>query len=381
VPYYSYETCGVDAGDTFARWAASRNMAANELQGIVNAYVGSVSKRVEMRILDLRATESQNSECQYTDSCSCTMCDDQEGWGTTRIDFGHVSVTHPADLVDNKKSRDAMHGQCLAQTMEAEMKRVAMREYSDPTRVAYMYYANQAHGMYFQWPGADWCPDTYDARYRPWYVQTVTGPKDVILLVDSSGSMRENSRNLKVLDAIDGLLRTFSDRDYVGLISFTTYADTAMINRDEDPMHMDEPVMVRMTDGTSGSKDNKKSMKADAESVLRDPFGGTNFHKGFELAFEMIRNSMNRGYTTRCNQVLLFLTDGLDESGQDILAEIRGFQSSLDNAVPIFTYSFGDIAATKSGPDAESAQLPHKIACQNSGLAYDIPDGGSVADR
>ncbi len=41
------------------------------------------------------------------------------------------------------------------------------------------------------------CPNgknNYDPRIRPWYVAASTGPKDVVLILDTSGSMGNYGR-------------------------------------------------------------------------------------------------------------------------------------------------------------------------------------------
>ena len=41
------------------------------------------------------------------------------------------------------------------------------------------------------------CPNgknNYDPRVRPWYVAASTGPKDVVLILDTSGSMGNHGR-------------------------------------------------------------------------------------------------------------------------------------------------------------------------------------------
>lgn len=51
--------------------------------------------------------------------------------------------------------------------------------------------------MFRMFPAAYWsstggvCND-YDPRYRPWYVGATTGAKNLILVMDTSGSMRNN---------------------------------------------------------------------------------------------------------------------------------------------------------------------------------------------
>ena len=33
------------------------------------------------------------------------------------------------------------------------------------------------------------CYNDFDPRFRPWFANTATGPKDVIIIIDTSGSM------------------------------------------------------------------------------------------------------------------------------------------------------------------------------------------------
>jgi len=76
---------------------------------------------------------------------------------------------------------------------------------------------------------------------------------------------------------------------------------------------------------------------------------------------------------SNCNTMILFLTDGIDKSGKDILAEIALMQAQPTPLnIPIFTYAFGNEAVSTGA--TQVAQLPHKIACQNNGIAYDIAD-------
>ena len=188
---YSYETCGVDE-TTFQRWAASANLNAAELAGVIEGYTSRIGRKVEQAIYDLLSEESQMAErsCEYTDSCDCTNCRVQNGWGAdSKVDFGDVSVTHPRHLALAKNSEEARAGQCLADVLEYEFLRIKNREYTDPNRDAYTWYGNQNDGIFFEWPAITWCPDSYDPRFRNWYVQTVTGPKSIVILVDRSTSM------------------------------------------------------------------------------------------------------------------------------------------------------------------------------------------------
>jgi hypothetical protein len=234
-------------------------------------------------------------------------------------------------------------------------------------------YGNQRDGMFFEWPAIQWCAEGYDPRLRNWYVQTVTGPKSIVMIVDRSSSMSlpENApRSVSALRAVQGLIRTFSARDWVGLIAFSGSTLVADVNRHPDD---DTPVLVPMTDGAGGTADNKKLMSEFADRKIGKPLGDTNFYKAFKEGFDMIRNSMLKEMHSNCNAMILFLTDGLDKSGKDILEELNLMQAEQPPLnVPIFTYAFGNEAINTAASTV--AQLPHKIACQHDGIAYDIAD-------
>ena len=59
---------------------------------------------------------------------------------------------------------------------------------------SWQYFGGQETGLFAQYPASIktqcWCDD-YDPRYRPWYAAAVTGPKDIILVLDGSASMKD----------------------------------------------------------------------------------------------------------------------------------------------------------------------------------------------
>lgn len=60
------------------------------------------------------------------------------------------------------------------------------------------------------------CVD-YDPRFRPWYVSASSGGKNVILIIDVSGSM-EGSRIITAQDAAKSVIKTLSNNDFLGVI-------------------------------------------------------------------------------------------------------------------------------------------------------------------
>ena len=79
---------------------------------------------------------------------------------------------------------------------------------------SWQYFGGQETGLFAQYPASIktqcWC-DGYDPRYRPWYAAAVTGPKDFVMVLDVSGSMRTSvKRHL----TIQGMIQGKNKQDY-----------------------------------------------------------------------------------------------------------------------------------------------------------------------
>ena len=72
-------------------------------------------------------------------------------------------------------------------------KRIAGTEYDDINRIGYLYMGMQKEGSYAQWPDMDSCTAAnswgkFDPRFRPWYSAAASGPKNVVMAIDVSGT-------------------------------------------------------------------------------------------------------------------------------------------------------------------------------------------------
>lgn len=56
--------------------------------------------------------------------------------------------------------------------------------------------------------------DLYDCRMREWYIQTAASPKDIVILLDISGSMTGLRKSI-ALNVVYTILDTLTDNDYV----------------------------------------------------------------------------------------------------------------------------------------------------------------------
>lgn len=77
--------------------------------------------------------------------------------------------------------------------------------------------------MYYKFLAVEWNQepvDLYDCRMRPWYVEAAASPKDMLILVDNSGSMMGSSKII-ARHVINTLLDTLSVNDYVNVLVFS----------------------------------------------------------------------------------------------------------------------------------------------------------------
>lgn len=74
--------------------------------------------------------------------------------------------------------------------------------------------------------GIKWKPDengviAFDCRNRKWYIQAATSPKDVVILVDVSGSMK-GLRLTIARQTVSSILDTLGDDDFFNIIAVSS---------------------------------------------------------------------------------------------------------------------------------------------------------------
>uniref|UniRef100_A0A7S3GFG5 VWFA domain-containing protein n=1 Tax=Palpitomonas bilix TaxID=652834 RepID=A0A7S3GFG5_9EUKA len=216
----------------------------------------------------------------------------------------------------------------------------------------WQYFASQ-NAVTRVYPGFEWdrsCDGSYsdyDPRIRPWFVLASSGPKDIVILIDKSGSMGQYGRMDKAIEAAQAVISTSSANDYISVVQFSSTAGTPACFPSR---------LVRAT------SDNKQALK-DFVGDLR-PSGGTDFQSAFTKAFDLIDSTRGtRG--TNCQTVIVFLTDGDAEDPSSIISA----RNTQDIGATIFSFTLGSGA---------SVAVPSRIAEENNGLYSHIDDNGDL---
>ncbi|XP_040199381.1 voltage-dependent calcium channel subunit alpha-2/delta-1 isoform X6 [Rana temporaria] len=209
-----------------------------------------------------------------------------------------------------------------------------------------------ATGLARYYPASPWVDksrtpnkiDLYDVRRRPWYIQGAASPKDMLILVDVSGSV--SGLTLKLIrTSVTEMLETLSDDDFVNVAAFNSNA------HDVSCFHHLVQANVR----------NKKVLKEAVNNITAK--GTTDYKQGFKFAFDQLRNTnVSRA---NCNKIIMLFTDG----GEDKATETFKLYNK-NKTVRVFTFSVGQHNYDK-GPI-------QWMACENKGYYYEIPSIGAI---
>ncbi|KAH1185876.1 hypothetical protein KIL84_018625 [Mauremys mutica] len=262
-----------------------------------------------------------------------------------QISYQHAAVHIPTDIYEG--STIVLNELNWTGALDEVFKK--NRE-EDPTLLWQVF--GSATGLARYYPASPWVDksrtpnkiDLYDVRRRPWYIQGAASPKDMLILVDASGSVSGLTLKLIRTSVIE-MLETLSDDDFVNVVSFNNNAQNVSCFN-----HL-----------VQANVRNKKKLK---EAVYKISAKGiTDYKKGFIYAFQQLQN--HSGSRANCNKIIMLFTDGGEERAQEIFNTYN-----KDKKVRVFTFSVGQHNYDK-GPI-------QWMACQNKGYYYEIPSIGAI---
>ncbi|XP_051775964.1 LOW QUALITY PROTEIN: voltage-dependent calcium channel subunit alpha-2/delta-1 [Erpetoichthys calabaricus] len=261
------------------------------------------------------------------------------------ISYNHTAVHIPTDIYEG--STIVLNELNWTAALDEVFKK--NRE-EDPTLFWQVF--GSATGLARYYPASPWIDsqktlnkiDLYDVRRRPWYIQGAASPKDMLILVDVSGSV--SGLTLKLIrTSVSEMLETLSDDDYVNVVSFNADAKNVSCFN-----HL-----------VQANVRNKKVLKDAIQDISAK--GITDYKKGFRFAFEQLSNyNVSRA---NCNKIIMLFTDGGEEKAQEIFEKYNP-----DKKVRVFTFSVGQHNYDK-GPI-------QWMACENKGYYYEIPSIGAI---
>uniref|UniRef100_A0A2K6Q539 Calcium voltage-gated channel auxiliary subunit alpha2delta 4 n=1 Tax=Rhinopithecus roxellana TaxID=61622 RepID=A0A2K6Q539_RHIRO len=251
------------------------------------------------------------------------------------------SVQLPTNVYN--KDPDILNGVYMSEALNAVFVENFQR---DPT-LTWQYFGS-ATGFFRIYPGIKWTPDengviTFDCRNRGWYIQAATSPKDIVILVDVSGSMK-GLRMTIAKHTITTILDTLGENDFVNIIAYNDY------------VHYIEPCFKGIL--VQADRDNREHFKLLVEELMVKGVGVVD--QALREAFQILKQFQEAKQGSLCNQAVMLISDGAVEDYEPVFEKYNW----PDCKVRVFTYLIGR--------EVSFADRMKWIACNNKGYYTQI---------
>eukprot|EP00118_Oscarella_pearsei_P016090 m.150910 g.150910 ORF g.150910 m.150910 type:complete len:1501 (+) comp38558_c0_seq16:74-4576(+) len=317
---------------TYSSNIVESQSAVDELSGVLN---GKFEKRKQIAIeLKEEAERFLNGGTNDPPWSCCSLLPSSLKYDSRFSN--NIDLTRHCNRLSGDSSSGALFnvGDRLLSNFEANLR-------SNPT-LKWQYFASE-DGLISIYPAfkVDDC-DNYDPRFRSWYVSAaVPEPRDIVLVIDKSGSMDASVGSSTRMDlakeAAKTVLETLNPHDRVAAISFSTGIQSV----DEDSCYSNG--LARATNQTIFT------LTKFVDEL--NPAGTTNYKSAFATAFDLLINSPPPSNSNIArDKVILFLTDGAPSlnlgSNRDIMQTIYDKNQVFGFEVVILTYGMGSNIGT-----------------------------------
>lgn len=246
---------------------------------------------------------------------------------------------------------------------------VFVNNYDADPALSWQYFGSET-GVLRHYPAKSWedrdtssSVDVYDCRTRSWYIETATCSKDIIILLDRTGSMFKYLSFLAKL-TIKNLLNTFSNND-----SFNIYT----YSEDVTPL-------VECFDGDLVQA-TPENIKVFNEKLIDLPVcnyaNETHIKNATIRALDLLRKARIErrcGPDVPCNQAIMLITDNIQGNfTQTFLDHNRDPDNPERIPVRVFTYLLGK--------DQSNVEEMKSIACMNRGTFAHIQTLDEVQEK
>lgn len=230
----------------------------------------------------------------------------------------------------------------------------------DPS-LSYQFFGS-ATGFMRQFPAQKWNFTSgfefFDCRLRQWYIEAVNSPKDIIILVDNSGSMKGVRKEIAG-HVVNNILDTLGPNDYVNIFTFSNVVNATV------PCFNDS--LVQATLG------NIRAFRAGMQHY--NTTGIANFTAAFSLAFEILEEYRSDGGNrsgANCNQAIMLVSDGAPFDYHEVFMQYNWRNNSY-KPVRVFTYLVG-----REVTDMKNIKY---MACENQGYYVHLSSNAEVREE
>ncbi|KOC64770.1 Voltage-dependent calcium channel subunit alpha-2/delta-4 [Habropoda laboriosa] len=169
--------------------------------------------------------------------------------------------------------------------------------------------------------------DIYDCRVRSWFIEAATCSKDMVILMDTSGSMTGMGKTI-ARTTVNTILDTLSNNDFVTVLSYT--------NETYDVVPCFKDMLIQAT------PENVETFKKATITVKTE--GLANLTEAFTRAFNLLstyRETRGCDADTPCNQLIMLVTDGVPGNLTEVFKAWNWQDNNTHIPVRVFTYLLG----------------------------------------
>ncbi|XP_075149778.1 ca[2+] channel Muscle-specific alpha2/delta subunit [Haematobia irritans] len=246
------------------------------------------------------------------------------------VDTEHSAVHVPSNVYD--KHRPVLETIMWTESLDA----IFRQNYKSDPALSWQYFGSDT-GILRHFPAIQWDKssedenaDIYDCRKRSWYIETATCSKDIVILLDNSGSMVGFPQHVAKF-TIRSILDTFSNNDFFTIFNYSATVDD-VIPCFKDALVQATPENIRVFNH--------------AISKLK-PTGYANLTIAYTKAFELLKEyylKRDCNTTRKCNQAIMVVTDGVAGNTTEVFETYNwgdGENGTMSMNVRIFTYLLG----------------------------------------
>ncbi|XP_008570658.1 PREDICTED: voltage-dependent calcium channel subunit alpha-2/delta-4 [Galeopterus variegatus] len=283
----------------------------------------------------------RNEKGDYVELGAEFVLESNAHFSNLRVNTSLSSVQLPTNVYN--KDPDILNGVYMSEALNPVFVENFQR---DPT-LTWQYFGSSA-GFFRIYPGIKWTPDengviAFDCRNRGWYIQAATSPKDIVIVVDVSGSMK-GLRMTIAKHTISTILDTLGENDFVNIIAYNDY------------VYYIEPCFKGIL--VQADRDNREHFKQLVDGLMVKGVGVVN--QALSEAFQILKQFQEARQGSLCNQAIMLITDGAVEDYKPVFEQYNW----PDRKVRVFTYLIGR--------EVTFADRMRWIACNNKGYYTQI---------
>lgn len=197
--------------------------------------------------------------------------------------------------------------------------------------------------------------DLYDARFRGWYIRAAASPKDMLILLDGSGSMTGQRKEI-AKQVVLNILETLTDDDFVNVVRFSESIEPVV-----ECFGMDKLVQA--------NKQNVREFRERLDTLNTSDIA--NFTLALSHAFETLNGLFQNKEPSSalCNQAIMLVTDGAPDTYESIFSQYNWPRINIR----VFTYLVGrEVIETRE---------VNWMACHNRGYYTHVANLAEVREQ